>query len=153
MDENDEKQGNQENEVKVKSKKKIIIISTIIAVIIIVGVITGILIFNNFNKDSSSKYYSSSKDSEGKAKGVDSLTDVQKQILGVEDGKTYTNNVQLDYSDNSGINYVIIKRKNISSESYDNNIDIYNLTQNGEYIIKVSDFSGNICQKNIKIEQ
>ena len=87
MDENDEKQGNQENEVKVKSKKKIIIISTIIAVIIIVGVITGILIFNNFNKDSSSKYYSSSKDSEGKAKGVDSLTDVQKQILGVEDEK------------------------------------------------------------------
>ena len=75
------------------------------------------------------------------------------QILGVEDGKTYTNNVQLDYSDNSGIKYVIIKRKNISSESYDNNIDIYNLTQNGEYIIKVSDFSGNICQKNIKIEQ
>ncbi len=78
---------------------------------------------------------------------------ISPDILGIEDGKTYSDNVDLQYNDNDGINYVVIKFKSKNNENMNHNIDMYHLIHSGEYIIKVSDFSGNICEKNIKIEQ
>ncbi len=78
---------------------------------------------------------------------------ISPNILGIEDGKTYSNNVDLQYNDNDGINYIVVKFKSKNNENMNSNIDMYHLIHSGEYKIIVSDFSGNICEKNIKIEQ
>ena len=75
----------------------------------------------------------------------DSITEKIKEVENEKDAIIQHNN--------NDINYVIIQYKEHEPENQEQNSDSNFLSQNGEYKIKVTDQSGNICEKNIIINK
>ena len=78
-------------------KKKIIIIS-IVAVVILIGVLLGVYIYND-NKNQYSKVTTTSKNETNKANDTEDLTEVEKEIVGVETADDSDNMEEEAFSD------------------------------------------------------
>jgi len=83
---------------------------------------------------------------------VNNIDKIIPEILGVENGVTYTDNVEIKYKDNVGIQKIEVFKILENNEAVIEK-NPYKIENSGTYRIIVSDLAGNINEKIIKIEK
>lgn len=78
---------------------------------------------------------------------INNIDKIPPEIIGIEDGKIYCGEVNINYRDNFGIKDIIILNKYTKTDY----INPYKLTENGVYDIIVTDLAGNKTRKRISI--
>lgn len=83
---------------------------------------------------------------------VNNIDKIIPEILGVENGVTYKDNVEIKYKDNVGIQKIEVFKILENNETVIEK-NPYKIENSGTYRITVSDLAGNINEKIIKIEK
>ena len=93
---------------------------------------------------------------------ITNIDKISPEIIGIEDGKIYSDVKNIEYKDNIGIRSVYLNKYDELENRYKkiiydinelNNNSINNLTQEGSYKIVVIDLAGNKTECRIKISK